>query len=107
MSDMEFDACSDGTAFNTLKTRYEAAGYTLPKVVFWTLNARLGNSPATKDQENVALISGFSTNVLKSVLSAKNFTPVGVMLETLMSERYNMAAVLNQLNTPTVKKNKM
>lgn len=104
MSDMEFDGCTDGTAFNTLQSRFEAAGYELPKVVFWNLNARLGNVPVTQDQKNVALISGFSTNVLKSVLSAKNFTPVGVMLETVMSERYNVSAVINQLNSPTTGK---
>lgn len=104
MSDMEFDACTDGTAFNTLQSRFEAAGYELPKVVFWNLNARLGNVPVTQDQKNVALISGFSTNVLKSVLAAKNFTPVGVMLETIMSDRYNVSAVINQLNAPTASK---
>lgn len=104
MSDMEFDACTDGTAFNTLQSKFETAGYELPKVVFWNLNARAGNVPATQNQENVALISGFSTNVLKSVLAAKNFTPSGVMLETIMSERYNVAAVVNQLNTPVTGK---
>ena len=104
MSDMEFDTCTDGTAFNTLQSRFEAAGYELPKVVFWNLNARLGNVPVTQDQKNVALISGFSTNVLKSVLAAKNFTPVGVMLETIMSDRYNVSAVINQLNAPTASK---
>ena len=101
MSDMEFDQASKGTAFNTLKSRYEAAGYELPKVVFWNLKARLGNVPVTQNQENVALISGFSTNVLKSVLAAKNFTPVGVMLETVMSERYDVSSILNQINTQT------
>lgn len=101
MSDMEFDECTDGTAFNTLQSRYDAAGYELPKVVFWNLNARLGNVPVTQDQKNVALISGFSTNVLKSVLAAKNFTPAGVMLETVMSERYDVSSVINQLNAQT------
>lgn len=98
MSDMEFDRCTDGSAFNTLSTRFEAAGYELPKVVFWNLNARLGNVPVTQNQKNVALISGFSTNVLKSVLAAKNFTPSGVMLETVMAERYNVSSVLEQIN---------
>lgn len=98
MSDMEFDECTEGTAFETLKHRYEAAGYQLPKVVFWNLKARLGNVPVTQNQENVALISGFSTNVLKSVLSAKTFTPVGVMLETIMSDRYDISSITHQLN---------
>ena len=108
MSDMEFDECTDGTAFNTLQSRFEQAGYALPKVVFWNLNARPGNVPVTQDQENVALISGFSTNILKSVLAAKNFTPAGVMLETIMSDRYTISSVLNQLNSQvTAKKMKI
>lgn len=108
MSDMEFDECTDGTAFNTLQSRFEQAGYELPKVVFWNLNARPGNVPVTQDQENVALISGFSTNILKSVLAAKNFTPAGVMLETIMSDRYTISSVLNQLNSQvTAKKMKI
>lgn len=108
MSDMEFDECTDGTAFNTLQSRFEQAGYELPKVVFWNLNARPGNVPVTQDQENVALISGFSTNILKSVLAAKNFTPAGVMLETIMSDRYTVSSVLNQLNSQvTAKKMKI
>lgn len=107
MSDMEFDTCTNGTAFNTLQSHFEKAGYELPKVVFWNLNSRLGNVPVTQDQKNVALISGFSTNILKSVLAAKNFTPAGVMLETIMSERYNVSAVLHQLNNPAPKKLKI
>lgn len=98
MSDMEFDACSEGTAFNTLQSRFEAAGYQLPKVVFWNINARMGNVPVTQNQENVALVSGFSPNLLKSVLAAKNFTPVGVMLETIMSERYNLVSIKQTLD---------
>ena len=69
MSDMEFDRCTNGTAFNTLQSRFEAAGYQLPKVVFWNINARMGNVPVTQNQENVALVSGFSPNLLKSVLA--------------------------------------
>lgn len=99
MSDMQFDQCAKGTAFKTVQTLYEKAGYALPKVVFWNLNATYKNVPTTKGEDNVALISGFSSNILKSVLSAKNFTPEGVMLETIMSERYDLAKVINDLNT--------
>ncbi len=37
------------------------------------------------------MISGFSPSIMKSVLSAdlESFTPENVMLETIMSERYN------------------
>ena len=56
-------------------------------------NARMGNVPVTQNQENVALVSGFSPNLLKSVLAAKNFTPVGVMLETIMADRYNLVSI--------------
>jgi hypothetical protein len=104
LSDMEFNVSDrnfNETIFESAKSKFKDAGYEMPKIVFWNLNARIENVPASKNDENVALISGFSTNVIKSVLAAKNFTPIGVMLETVMDERYNIAAVLEKNNKVT------
>ena len=86
---MEFDeACPGLTNFELIQERYSQAGYTMPKLIFWNVNGRIGNVPVSADQSNVGLVSGASPAIVKSVLSGKDFTPVGVMKEVLNSERY-------------------
>ena len=91
MSDMQFDACvkQDDSAIEMIRRKYEEAGYQMPNVVFWNLNAR-DNVPVKFNEQGVALVSGFSPSILKAVLSGdmENLTPVGVMMKTLMVERY-------------------
>tara|TARA_Y100000296_G_scaffold73383_1_gene90814 strand:- start:35 stop:1486 length:1452 start_codon:yes stop_codon:yes gene_type:complete len=93
MSDMEFDRCAahgwNLTAMEMFKVQFARAGYDLPKVVFWNLNARQGNTPVAHDEAGTALVSGFNVHILKSLLAAKDFSPETIMLETIMSERYN------------------
>jgi hypothetical protein len=63
----------------------------MPKLVFWNVMARnKANAPVTATQKDVALVSGFSPAVVKSVLGNKSFTPRDVMLETLMRPRYDL-----------------
>ena len=100
LSDMEFDAAvavrftpfsghsSNPRAIEMAQEMYEQAGYTLPKLIFWNLNARPGNVPVRFREEGTALVSGFSPSLLKSILAAKTFTPVDIMMQTLNSERY-------------------
>jgi len=90
LSDMEFDqASSNRTNFREVKENFGFAGYKLPKIVFWNLNGREGNSPVTIHDENVTMVSGFSPAALKSVLSGKNVSPVDVMLEAVLLPRYD------------------
>ena len=90
MSDMEFDRCTqfDDSAMQMIQRKFEAAGYEVPKIVFWNLNARAGNVPVKYNMKNVALVSGFSPSIMTAVLGAKDMSPVSVMLETLNSKRY-------------------
>ena len=91
LSDMQFDQCArfDDTALQAVTRRYEAAGYDLPKIVFWNLNSH-DNVPAKYDQRGVALISGFSPSIVKAVLSddQEQFTPEGIMMKAVMVDRY-------------------
>jgi hypothetical protein len=90
MSDMEFNACArhDDSAMEMIARKYEAAGYTVPNIVFWNLNARAGNVPVKHDKKGVALVSGFSPAIMKSILSAESLDPVNVMLATINAPRY-------------------
>lgn len=90
LSDMEFDRCvqNDDSAFQMIRRKYEAAGYSVPNIIFWNLNARAGNTPVRYDQKGAALVSGFSPAIMTSILKAEEINPINIMLTTINSERY-------------------
>ena len=96
LSDMQFNHCTryDDTALRMIRRKYEAAGYTVPRVVFWNLNAR-DNVPVAFNEQGVALVSGFSPAIVKSVLNGDedNFTPESIMLQTIMNPKYDLGEV--------------
>lgn len=73
------------TAYQKMEKEFSAAGYKIPKVVFWNLNASFGNFPASQDQENVCLVSGFSPFVMEAIASAnlKKITPQSIMMSVI------------------------
>lgn len=77
----------DGSEVEECLKRYEDAGYRKPKVVYWNTSGYAG-SPATIKSPNTALVSGFATGILESLLSGTDFTPKGVMLRAL--EKYDV-----------------
>lgn len=93
MSDMQFDACArfDDSAMKMIERKFNEAGYDLPKIVFWNLNAH-DNVPVKYDTRGVALVSGFSPAIMVGVLGGdtENFTPEAIMMKTVMNERYNL-----------------
>lgn len=92
LSDMQFNAWSNIPVANEVANRFEKHGYKAPKMIWWNLRASHSNVPVTFDKEGNALISGFSPSVMTSVLSdeLEQFTPLNVMLQDLMQERYNI-----------------
>lgn len=96
ISDMEFDraACSNGgygfseKLFKQIEKRYADAGYKLPRLVFWNVNSRTNTIPVRENEIGVALVSGFSVNICKMVMSGKT-DPYECLLETIKSERYD------------------
>lgn len=91
LSDMQFDACTryDDSALEMVSRKYSEAGYRMPALVFWNLNAS-ANVPVKFDQKGTALISGFSPSIMKSVLSVDfdSFTPQSIMLNAINIDRY-------------------
>ena len=91
LSDMQFNQCvrNDDTAMQMIERKYAEAGYKVPAVVFWNLNAK-DNVPVKHDKSGAALVSGFSPAIVKSVLSTDmdQFTPQGIMLKAVMVDRY-------------------
>lgn len=93
LSDMEFDRCGSRTmelpSMQMIEDKYAQSGYTMPKVVFWNLNARPGNVPTTQHKNGAALVSGFSPSIMTSLLSGEDFSPFSVMMETVNKSRYD------------------
>lgn len=100
ISDMEFDSCATSgdsnmwrrnrpnqRLFEIIAQRYADAGYQLPRLVFWNVNSRTDTIPVKENELGVALVSGFSVNIVKMVMSNK-LDPYECLLETLNSERY-------------------
>lgn len=92
-SDMQFDQCAefDDSAMQMIQRKFAEAGYEVPSIVFWNLNSK-DNVPVKANAKKVALVSGFSPSIMKSVLSAdsEKFTPEGIMLQTIMNPRYDL-----------------
>ena len=100
LSDMQFDAATRGyslydkkninpTSYEMARALYIEAGYTMPNVVYWNLNAHSG-APVSFIENGTALISGFSPSIMKSVLAADQtkLSPLGIVLETVMVDKY-------------------
>ena len=81
----------DSTAVNTLIEKkaqeWKAAGYKVPNVIFWNLDARQDNVPAIGD--GFFYVSGNSMNVIESILSrTPPKTATELMMDVLNRERY-------------------
>ncbi len=106
ISDMEFDGCVtmgkpkknnwgyynntpvNKTLFGQMAQRYEEYGFKLPRLIFWNVNSRTGTIPVKENDMGVALVSGFSVNICKMVMSGKT-DPLSVLLEAINVPRYD------------------
>lgn len=89
ISDMEFDDgvySKDGTNLKGWQKEFNKLGYEMPKIIFWNVSVFIQGIPATKFENDVALISGFSTAIFENLLDLENLTPINVMLSKL--EKY-------------------
>ncbi|KAJ4384000.1 hypothetical protein N0V86_000844 [Didymella sp. IMI 355093] len=70
-SDMQFGSAMNQqrwtSSFDRIKSAYAHAGYDMPKLIFWNLAGQT-NKPVTMDDQNVALVSGYSQGMLKAFL---------------------------------------
>lgn len=91
ISDMEFnspDRFGKISNYDAIKRQYSNAGYAMPVVVFWNVNSRAPQAPATATQEGVLLVSGASASNFMHIAGAKATTPLELMLEVINSDRY-------------------
>lgn len=77
------------TLMNSLADKFKANGYVIPNLIFWNVTGGTGrteNYPLKEDDRGI-MVSGFSVNTLKMVMSGK-VDPYGALVEVLMNERY-------------------
>jgi hypothetical protein len=105
-SDMQFDAARKwrnwSTSYERIKEAYADAGYSVPKLIFWNLaGGRAGYCPSgfdggddtapkpvTADEENTALVSGYSQGQMKMFLDNGKFEDPGEEEEDEVEDIY-------------------
>ena len=78
----------DKTFMQSIAKRFKNAGYKMPTIVFWRVNCRNNLALPFKQDERGIMVSGYSTNLLKMVLSDKT-NPMDALLEQLNIPRYD------------------
>lgn len=99
-SDMEFDQASSNsweTDYEVIKKKFKQSGYenAVPELVFWNLrNSRATPVPAT--ERGVALVSGYSKNLLKLFLNNGGVVnPEDTMAEAISGLEYSKLKVVD------------
>jgi hypothetical protein len=107
MSDMQFDPSRqvyNANAYEMMKVHYAAAGYKIPRIIFWNLRAAENKIVASAFDENVGMVSGFSPNGLTAILAGeeiqneeaqdqKKETPYELMMKVIDGERYQAVTI--------------
>ncbi|KAK1552390.1 hypothetical protein Q3G72_015870 [Acer saccharum] len=101
-SDMEFNKASANpweTDYQVIVRKYTEKGYGLavPEIVFWNLRHSRA-TPVPGKQKGVALLSGFSNNLLKLFLDSEGYIdmdPEIVMEAAISGEEYQKQVVLD------------
>ena len=104
ISDMEFDACvtsgarsrdrwggyrtldkNDMTLFEAMAEKWARAGYVMPRLTFWNVQARQNNIPMI-DNGRVTYVSGMSPVIFDQIM--KGLSAYDLMMDKLNSDRY-------------------
>ncbi|KAF7149931.1 hypothetical protein RHSIM_Rhsim02G0036800 [Rhododendron simsii] len=115
-SDMEFDQASKSSRYSyrscygrgsanttnnwetdymVIERKYKEKGYEkVPQIVFWNLRNSVA-TPVPSKQEGVALVSGFSKNLVTLFLEGGILSPEAVMLQAISGEEYQKLVVLD------------
>ncbi|OVA17402.1 protein of unknown function DUF2828 [Macleaya cordata] len=100
-SDMEFDQASKNdweTDYQAIQRKFREKGYmSVPEIVFWNLRDSRA-TPVLGEQKGVALVSGFSKNLLRLFLKGGDFNdlnPVAVMERAISGKEYNKLVVVD------------
>lgn len=93
-SDMEFDQARGRygygsehfTLMENIERKWNAAGYKIPNLIFWNIEARKNNMPM-KVKDGITFVSGMSQTIFTQIMTGK--TAYDLMYEVLDQERYS------------------
>ena len=91
ISDMEFDMVQNRknmSNFKHWKSEFAKYNYELPKIIFWNVARNVESFPVTKLDYGTCLVSGYSKNILKSIIDIDELNPIDIMLKTLEEKNY-------------------
>uniref|UniRef100_J3MYV3 Uncharacterized protein n=1 Tax=Oryza brachyantha TaxID=4533 RepID=J3MYV3_ORYBR len=102
LSDMELDDGGCGGAWrsqdelNAIRSKFEANGFSAPEVVFWNVGAPASSTPVVAAQENAAMVSGYSKNLVRLFLEWDGkLTPAAVMADAISGTEYDSLLVVD------------
>lgn len=77
-SDMQFDMAQYRTdrwttSYQRIKDKFAAAGYEVPRLIFWNLADGSTSKPTTMEDSDTALVSGYSQGMLRAFLESGAF----------------------------------
>ena len=95
ISDMEIDAWDGGSLTFTkeMRKRFAAAGYVMPKLVYWNVDSRKDTFLASKNDPEAILVSGQSASTFKNLIKGINLSAFEIIEATLSDERYDKVVV--------------
>lgn len=92
ISDMEIDRACESDPYkifsDAMKEKFNMAGYNIPNLVFWNVDARNNTFHANATSKNIQLVSGSSPSVFKNLCSNTFVTPHEFVVQTLNVDRY-------------------
>lgn len=92
VSDMQFDAqrgrygSSNATLMENIAYKWQRAGYDVPQLVYWNVQARGNNVIPMQAKDGITFVSGFSPVLFEQIMKGK--TGYDLMMDKLNSERY-------------------
>lgn len=96
ISDMEIDQFGSHKANTTftaeMSKRFADAGYKMPTLVYWNVNARMDTFHA-EASDDVRFVSGSSAAIFKGLCEHMGYSAMELMLNVLNDERYNCITV--------------
>ena len=94
-SDMQFDAALTNTRtnFDEIERLYQTYDYKRPRIVFWKIDSINDDCPIKFDQNDTALLSGYSPELLKMIIEGEEISPLNVVMKVINSERYNLVTL--------------
>ena len=92
VSDMQFDrqrdyyGNSNATLMENIAYKWQRAGYQMPNLVYWCVQARGNNVIPMQAKDGITFVSGFSPVLFEQIMKGK--TGYDLMMDKLNSERY-------------------